>query len=43
MFRLGSSSLKKQATDYHLTSKGYGLLATQLKPMVLKIIKEAGM
>lgn len=38
----GEYFAKKQATDFHLTAKGYGVLATQLKPLVVKIIKEKG-
>ena len=39
----GEYFAKKQATDYHLTAKGYGVLASQLKPLVVKIIKEKGL
>jgi acyl-CoA thioesterase-1 len=39
----GEFFLKKQATDYHLTAKGYNVLAAQLKLLVVKIIKDNGL
>lgn len=35
----GEFFAKKQATDYHLTKEGYAILAGNLKPMVIKMIK----